>query len=217
MTFRACLPSRSVGTQLRAPSKRRLTLRCGMLLAILVSTTPVRPLTGTALTGTAPVVMRFDDRPKPGDWTCPDCGINVFARKQVCFRCGAQRPGSRGGFGSGGNRPDAPYMRTSRNPNPNEPYMREPGDTNDEIDVPLVEMMVLERAALRAKGDFGAADAVRDELALMGVTVSHARPAEAAEPAAQAQARPPTPPTPPSPYSPSPCVGARPRTALVLE
>ena len=162
-----------------------------MLLAILVSPTPLRPLigtalTGTALTGTAPVVMRFDDRPKPGDWTCPDCGINVFARKQVCFRCGAQRPGSRGGFGSGGNRPDAPYMRTSRNPNPNEPYMREPGDTNDEIDVPLVEMMVLERASLRAKGDFGAADAVRDELALMGVTVSRARPAEAAEAPAQA-------------------------------
>ena len=196
-----------------------------MLLAILVSTTPLRPLPVRPLTGTAPVVMRFDapvvmrfdDRPKPGDWTCPDCGINVFARKQVCFRCGAQRPGSRGGFGSGGNRPDAPYMRTSRNPNPNEPYMREPGDTNDEIDVPLVEMMVLERASLRAKGDFGAADAVRDELALMGVTVSHARPAAAAEPAAQAQTRPPTPPTPPSPYSPSPCVGARPRTALVLE
>ena len=105
-------------------------------------------------------------------------------------------------------------MRTSRNPNPNEPYMREPGDTNDEIDVPLVEIMVVERAALRAKGDFGAADAVRDELALMGVTVSHARPAEADEPAAHAQVNPPT---PPSPYSPSPCLGARPRTALVLE
>ena len=62
-------------------------------------------------------------------------------------------------------------MRSSPNPNPNEPYMREPGDTDDEIDASLVDIMVAERASLRAKGDFGAADAVRDELALMGVTV----------------------------------------------
>ena len=122
--------------------------------------------------------MRFDDWAKPGDWTCGDCGANVFARKQACFRCGAprgDRPASaapRGGFDSGG-RPDAPYMRTSPNPNPDEPYMREPGDTDDEIDASLVDIMVSERAALRGKGDFGAADAVRDELMLMGVTVRH--------------------------------------------
>jgi len=120
--------------------------------------------------------MRFDDWAKPGDWTCGDSGANVFARKQACFRCGAprgDRPASaapRGGFDSGG-RPDAPYMRTSPNPNPDEPYMREPGDTDDEIDASLVDIMVSERAALRGKGDFGAADAVRDELMLMGVTV----------------------------------------------
>ena len=108
--------------------------------------------------------MRFDDWAKPGDWTCGDCGANVFARKQACFRCGAprgDRPASaapRGGFDSGGRRPDRPYMR-------------EPGDTDDEIDASLVDIMVAERASLRAKGDFGAADAVRDELALMGVTV----------------------------------------------
>ena len=155
-----------------------------MLLAIVISTTPLRPLTGEAflrpLTGTrtAPVAMRFDDWAKPGDWTCGDCGANVFARKQACFRCGAprgDRPASaapRGGFDSGG-RPDAPYMRTSPNPNPDEPYMREPGDTDEEIDASLVDIMVSERAALRGKGDFGAADAVRDELMLMGVTVRH--------------------------------------------
>ena len=162
--------------------------------------------------------MRFDDWAKPGDWTCGDCGANVFARKQACFRCGAPRgdraasTAPRGGFDSGGSRPEVPYMRTSRNPNPNEPYMREPGDTDDEIDASLVDIMVSERATLRANGDFGAADAVRDELALMGVTVSHSWPAEA-EPSPQPQAHKPThPPTHPptlthyprSPPSPSP-------------
>jgi hypothetical protein len=26
-----------------------------------------------------------------GDWTCPDCTSNNFARRQECFRCGAPR------------------------------------------------------------------------------------------------------------------------------
>jgi len=152
-----------------------------MLLA-LMSATPLRPLTGATLfrplpgTRTIPAAMRFDDWAKPGDWTCGDCGANVFARKRACFRCGAPRgdsEGGRGDFDASRRRAvrDEPYKRTSRNPNPDEPYMREPGDKGDEIDVSLVEVMVSERAALRAAGDFGAADAVRDELALMGVTV----------------------------------------------
>jgi len=28
---------------------------------------------------------------KPGDWTCPTCGMNVFASKPNCFRCGTVR------------------------------------------------------------------------------------------------------------------------------
>merc|ERR1740124_1375743 len=24
---------------------------------------------------------------RPGDWTCPDCGANVFASKSACFKC----------------------------------------------------------------------------------------------------------------------------------
>jgi hypothetical protein len=29
---------------------------------------------------------------KPGDWTCPECGINNFARNSNCFRCSAPKP-----------------------------------------------------------------------------------------------------------------------------
>lgn len=30
---------------------------------------------------------------KPGDWTCPGCGINVFAYKIECFKCKTPKPG----------------------------------------------------------------------------------------------------------------------------
>eukprot|EP00928_Gymnodinium_smaydae_P056023 TRINITY_DN39470_c0_g1_i1.p1 TRINITY_DN39470_c0_g1~~TRINITY_DN39470_c0_g1_i1.p1 ORF type:complete len:841 (+),score=159.60 TRINITY_DN39470_c0_g1_i1:118-2523(+) len=32
---------------------------------------------------------------RPGDWTCP-CGVNVFASKATCFKCGASREESKG-------------------------------------------------------------------------------------------------------------------------
>lgn len=32
--------------------------------------------------------------PKPGDWTCPNCGDNVFARRMECNQCKTPRPGS---------------------------------------------------------------------------------------------------------------------------
>eukprot|EP00932_Pfiesteria_piscicida_P012693 SRR837773.24100.p2 GENE.SRR837773.24100~~SRR837773.24100.p2 ORF type:complete len:144 (-),score=43.53 SRR837773.24100:65-496(-) len=34
---------------------------------------------------------------RPGDWTCPDCGANVFASKDSCFKCGARKSGGGGG------------------------------------------------------------------------------------------------------------------------
>jgi len=37
---------------------------------------------------------------RPGDWTCPECGCNVFASKMACFRCSAPKP--MGGGGGGG-------------------------------------------------------------------------------------------------------------------
>ena len=196
-----------------------------MLLAILVSTTPLRPLAGSLrpLTGsraTPLVAMGYGDRGdasvvKPGDWTCGDCGANVFARKQACFRCGAPKGNSEAARMPAS---DEPYKRTSPNPNPDEPYMREPGDTDDEIEVALVEVMVAERAALRAAGDFGAADAVRGELAFMGVTVHelhgellprtqlNSRPLAAPQPHPHHHhhPRPPPPPPPPFPTSASP-------------
>lgn len=29
---------------------------------------------------------------RPGDWTCPGCGLNVFASKRSCVKCGATKP-----------------------------------------------------------------------------------------------------------------------------
>ena len=29
---------------------------------------------------------------RPGDWTCPGCGANVFASKSSCFKCATPRP-----------------------------------------------------------------------------------------------------------------------------
>merc|ERR1712113_87850 len=34
--------------------------------------------------------------PSPGDWTCPNCGFNVFAGKDSCFKCGTQKPAAQG-------------------------------------------------------------------------------------------------------------------------
>jgi cold shock CspA family protein len=29
---------------------------------------------------------------RPGDWTCPGCGSNVFASKSTCFKCQTPKP-----------------------------------------------------------------------------------------------------------------------------
>lgn len=29
---------------------------------------------------------------RPGDWECPKCGMNVFASKFQCFKCGTDKP-----------------------------------------------------------------------------------------------------------------------------
>merc|ERR1711924_372746 len=40
---------------------------------------------------------------RPGDWTCGQCGANVFASKSACFKCGTPKPGGGGGrYGGGG-------------------------------------------------------------------------------------------------------------------
>ena len=33
-----------------------------------------------------------DSNRKPGDWLCPQCRVNNFARRDVCFRCDAPKP-----------------------------------------------------------------------------------------------------------------------------
>ncbi|CAK9067264.1 unnamed protein product [Durusdinium trenchii] len=30
--------------------------------------------------------------PRPGDWKCPSCGSNNFARRTECFKCGTKKP-----------------------------------------------------------------------------------------------------------------------------
>ena len=50
---------------------------------------------------------------KPGDWPCPKCQINNFARRSECFRCGEYKPRDGGGGGGGGydRRDDRGYDR----------------------------------------------------------------------------------------------------------
>ena len=37
--------------------------------------------------------------PRPGDWKCPSCGANNFARRTECFKCGTRKPPEGGGGG----------------------------------------------------------------------------------------------------------------------
>ena len=39
---------------------------------------------------------------RPGDWICAQCGFNVFAHKDACFKCGASRPAGAVEAGGGG-------------------------------------------------------------------------------------------------------------------
>ena len=42
---------------------------------------------------------------RPGDWTCNNCGANVFASKLACFRCHTPKPGFEAGNMSNGGPP----------------------------------------------------------------------------------------------------------------
>lgn len=44
--------------------------------------------------------------PKPGDWQCAECGADVFASKDSCFKCGASKPGGGGGGKGDGGKGD---------------------------------------------------------------------------------------------------------------
>lgn len=47
---------------------------------------------------------------RPGDWTCVSCGANVFASKDVCFKCGTPKPPRGKGRGGGGRENDGQIM-----------------------------------------------------------------------------------------------------------
>merc|ERR1712176_236335 len=46
-------------------------------------------------TGPNGLTGQINDR-RPGDWDCPQCGLLNFARKEVCFKCGASKEGGSG-------------------------------------------------------------------------------------------------------------------------
>jgi hypothetical protein len=39
---------------------------------------------------------------RPGDWPCPECGINNFASRHECFKCHVARPAAGHGYGLAG-------------------------------------------------------------------------------------------------------------------
>ena len=80
-----------------------------LLLTLAAAATKPMPLFRPLLSPARalPLVMQYGGGGdvKPGDWTCVECGANVFARKRECFRCGALKPDGEGG-GYVGTLPD---------------------------------------------------------------------------------------------------------------
>ena len=98
--------------------------------------------------------------PRPGDWMCGECGADVFASKNACFRCSAPKPydaqPARGGGGPrqerGGGRANtrrelAPWARAS--------------DDTANIDQGMVMNMIQARDDARLSRDFATADDIR--------------------------------------------------------
>lgn len=57
---------------------------------------------------------------RPGDWTCPNCGINVFASKNACFKCGTRKEERYGGevHGYGTRGPEWDIINAQKHPEP---------------------------------------------------------------------------------------------------
>jgi len=83
-------------------------------------------------------------------------GVTIHDKDGVWFVDARRLAGSRDDFGGGGRSVGG--------------YRRDPSDTAD-VDVSRVEELLEERAGLRASRDYEGADAVRDDLAKMGVAV----------------------------------------------
>ncbi|KOS19693.1 putative RNA-binding protein [Escovopsis weberi] len=72
-------------------------------------------------TGFAVFSSHEENRPRPGDWTCPSCGFSNFQRRTACFRCSFPAVGSgpdMGGAGSYGYSYGPPAMM----PPPHHPH-----------------------------------------------------------------------------------------------
>ena len=88
---------------------------------------------------------------KPGDWACPSCDYNVFARKTECPKCGEPKPGG-GGFDDYGDNSRFDYGggggggRFEGGGGGNFGYVRQAGD-DAPVDVAAVEALIEERAA----------------------------------------------------------------------
>lgn len=63
----------------------------------------VSPSSSGVLERAGEVLVHFPqskNRPRPGDWTCPNCGFSNFQRRTACFRCSYPFPGTSSQGGS---------------------------------------------------------------------------------------------------------------------
>ena len=88
-----------------------------------------------------------------GDWECPECGALVYASKQACYRCGAERPSgaagvggrARSGGGGGARGEGLSRQRQASLSDPRfPPFTRLQGDSAEaEVDVEEVLLLAL--------------------------------------------------------------------------
>ena len=122
---------------------------------------------------------------RKGDWSCPNCGANVFASKMECYRCSTPRPGGGGGVAGDADDdpvswPSASRADPSSRSTRSDPisrstrfsrFVRRQGDTAD-VNSEAVTAVLEEREEARGMRDFDTADRLRHHLqAAFGVVV----------------------------------------------
>ena len=66
---------------------------------------------------------------KPGNWTCPGCGVNCFASKDTCFKCGGSKPDGGGGGWDNWDKKDQDGWKKNPDRHPPFPeYKKSPGE-----------------------------------------------------------------------------------------
>ena len=133
--------------------------------------------------------MRLDASPwdpsnsqskRKGDWSCPDCGANVFASKSECYRCGCARPAAAGarirdggaddiwmggglGLDSSRNQPGWGGTPSAGSGFRFPPFVRQRGDSAVVDEVAVADLLA-DREEARRMRDYDTADRIRDLL-----------------------------------------------------